>query len=345
MWRLFLLLAFILVTGCQKEEVTLSGKVSEAFYVENAGAAMRVLVQGNTSSKTFILIIHGGPGAGAFFYNTNYISKNLEDSFALVYWDQRNAGASQGSSNGGRLHLGQMTDDLRKVIKVLNFRYGNDIRLFLLGHSFGGMIAADFMTDTGNQDMIRGFINVDSSHNYPLNDTLTRKMLLSVGQNEISQNRNAGKWKPIVSYCLAHKGNFSLEESQQLEAYAADAENYIDSIRHVNIVKKVLEYAITDKYPLTAMLSNLLYSEDSGFNEELSVTEFSSSLYKITIPVLVLWGKYDFTCPPALGEDFYNRISSTDKRMVISPISGHDMILQDKKLFSDEINAFVVMHR
>ena len=158
---------------------------------------MRVLVDGNTASKTFILIIHGGPGAGAFFYNTKYISKNLEDNFALVYWDQRNAGASQGSSNGGNLHLDQMVDDLKKVIKVLKFRYGNDISLFLLGHSFGGMIAADFVTGSGNQDMIRGLINVDGSHNYPLNDTLTRKMLLSVGQYEISQNRNAGKWQPI----------------------------------------------------------------------------------------------------------------------------------------------------
>lgn len=345
MRKTFLLLALILIAGCQKEKISFSDKVSEVFYVENAGAAMRVLVQGNTASKTFILVIHGGPGAGAFFYNTKYISMNLEDNYALVYWDQRNAGASQGSGNEDRLHLDQMVDDLKKVINVLKYRYGNDMSLFLLGHSFGGLIAADFVTGSDNQNMIQGLINVDGSHNYPLNDTLTREMLLSVGQYEVSNKRNIDKWQPIIDYCLSHKGNFSFEESQQLETYATDAENYIDSIKHVSIVKKVLEYVITDKYPLTSMLSNLLYSEDSGFNKELAVTEFSSSLYKVTIPVLVLWGKYDFTCPTALGEDFYNRISSTDKKMVISPISGHDMILQDKKFFCDEVNAFVLNHR
>lgn len=345
MRRTFILLIIILVTGCQKEEISLSGKVSEVFFVENAGAAMRVLVDGNTASKTFILVIHGGPGAGAFFYNTKYISKNLEDDFAMVYWDQRNAGASQGNNNGGNLHLAQMTADLKKVIQVLNYRYGNDISVFLLGHSFGGMIAADFVTGSGNQDLIKGLINVDGSHNYPLNDTLTREMLLSYGLKEISGNRNSANWRPIVSYCQSHKGNFSFEESQQLETYATEAENYIDSIRHVNIVAKVLEYAVTDEYPLTAMLTNLLYSEDSRFNKELSMTEFSSSLYKVTLPVLVLWGKYDFTCPPTLGKDFFNRISSTDKKMVISPISGHDMILQDKKLLCDEIKAFVLRNR
>jgi len=335
----------ILITGCQKEKISFSDNASDVFYVENEGAAMRVLVQGNTSSKTFILIIHGGPGAGAFFYDTKFITQNIGDKYALVYWDQRNAGASQGANNGENLHLNVMVNDLKKVITVLKFRYGEDMSLFLLGHSFGGMIAADFVTSSDNQYMIKGLINVDGSHNYPLNDTLTREKLLSVGQYEVSQNRNIDKWTPILNYCEAHKGNFSFEESQQLEIYSTDAENYIDSIKHINIVSQVLRYMISDKYPLTAMLTNLIYSEDSNFNKELAVTQFSSSLNKVTIPVLLLWGKYDFTCPVALGEDFFNRISSTDKSMVISSKSGHYMILQDKDFFCNEINAFVQTHR
>jgi len=335
----------ILIIGCQKEKISFSDNASDVFYVENEGAAMRVLVQGNTASKTFILIIHGGPGAGAFFYDTKYVTKKIESNYALVYWDQRNAGASQGANNGGNLHLNVMVNDLKKVITVLKFRYGQDMSLFLLGHSFGGMIAADFVTSSDNQYMIKGLINVDGSHNYPLNDTLTREKLLSVGQYEVSQNRNIDKWTPILNYCEAHKGNFSFEESQQLEIYSTDAENYIDSIKHINIVSQVLRYMISDKYPLTAMLTNLIYSEDSNFNKELAVTQFSTSLSKVTIPVLLLWGKYDFTCPVALGEDFFNRISSTDKSMVISSKSGHYMILQDKDFFCNEINAFVQTHR
>ncbi len=302
---------------------------------------MRVFVEGNTASHIFILIIHGGPGVSSYFYDTKYISTHLGDKYAMVYWDQRNAGASQGTSNGKDLHLGIMVEDLKKVIEVLKFRYGQDISLFLVGHSFGGLIAADFVTTPGYQQMIKGLINVDGSHNYPLNDTLTRQMLLSYGQREISLNRKESKWKPIVDYCLAHSGNFSEDESMQLEKYAGDAENLVDSVKKVNITNFILRYAIKDAYPLTAILSNLLYSEDSNFNKELAVTQFSSSLNTVTVPVLVLWGKYDFVCPLLLGEDFYNRIHSTNKRFAISPVSGHNMILQDNKLFCDEISAFV----
>jgi pimeloyl-ACP methyl ester carboxylesterase len=345
MRKIFTISLILLLTGCQKEKITVSGHASEAFYVENAGASMRVLVQGNTDSKTFILIIHGGPGAGAFFYDTDDITNNIGDKYALVYWDQRNAGASQGTSNGRNLHLSQMVDDLKKVIEVIKYRYGQDISLFLLGHSFGGMIASDFITTADYQYMIRGLIDVDGSHNYPLNDTLTRQKLLSIGQYEISKNRHASDWRPIVEYCLSHKGNFSFEESQQIETYGAEAENYIDSVKHVNMVSKILRYAISDKYPLTAMLINLLYSEDSDFNKELAVTQFSTSLTKVTIPVLVLWGEYDFICPTTLGKDFYNRISSVNKKMAISPVSGHNMIIQDKEFFIEQINSFVDVYR
>jgi pimeloyl-ACP methyl ester carboxylesterase len=136
-----------------------------------------------------------------------------------------------------------------------------------------------------------------------------------------------------------------LEESQQLETYATQAENYIDSIKHINIVNLVLKYSIPDKIPLTAVLCNFLYSEDSNFNKELAITQFSTSLSIVTIPVLVLWGKYDFTCPLPLGQDFYDRISSTDKSLVISLVSGHNMIFQDKQFFCKEVDAFVLSHK
>jgi pimeloyl-ACP methyl ester carboxylesterase len=340
-----LIILLLFLSSCQKETITISEKASDVFYVENAGASMRVLVEGNTASNTFILLIHGGPGASSYVYNTSYISRNLENNCAMVYWDQRNAGASQGGSNGTYLHLDQMIDDLKKVIEVLKYRYGQSMSLFLLGHSFGGLVAADFITRPEGQSMIKGLINADGSHNYPLNDTLTRQMLLNTGLSEVPKSKKTAKWEKIIQYCLQHTGNFSIEESQQLETYGMKAETYIKSVKKINLVGTVLDHTITDKSPLTSILVNLLYSEDSNFNKELAVSNFSGSLYKVTIPVLCLWGKYDFICPVELGEDFYNKISSADKKMVISPISGHNLILQDEKLFCDEVNAFVLKYR
>ena len=334
-----------LVASCQKQEVTIGTKVSETFYVENSGASMRVLVEGNTASKTFIVFVPGGPGASAFIYESDYIRKNIEDKYAVVYWDERNSGASQGASNGKYLSLLQMTDDLKKILQVLKSRYGQDCSLFLLGHSFGGLLTSSFMVAGDNQSQVKGWIVADGSHNYPLNDSLTWQMLVTSGEEQIALNKNKAYWEEIVAYCNTNPAPFSYSESKKLEEYAGDAEDYFPEVPEVDIKELIWKNSIRYDWPLTSILVNYLYSSEAGFNKELAKTEYSSSLYKVTVPVLIIYGEYDFVCPKGLGEDLYNRIGSTDKTIVISPISGHNIMLQDEVLFCNEINKFVGLHR
>jgi pimeloyl-ACP methyl ester carboxylesterase len=335
------IIVFLVITACQKEKITFGTDVSDTFYLENNGSAMRILVEGNTLSKVLILFVPGGPGPGAYFYNTDYISSHIEDKYACVYWDERNSGASQGSSNGKNLTLDQMTNDLKKVIQLLKIRYGQDCSVYLLGHSFGGLLTSSFMTTGNNQTMVKGWIFADGSQNYPLNDTLTRHMLMTFGNQQISQNKNTAGWNEIISYCNSHTGPFSLEESDQLQTYAMDAETYIDSVPKINEWTILKNNALKYNWPLTSMLMNYLYSSKADLNDALAKTEFSSSLNRITAPVLILFGNYDFVCPKGLGYDLFYRISSSYKKIVISPFSGHNIMLQDEMLFCNEINEFV----
>ena len=305
---------------------------------------MRVLVEGNTSGKVFIVFVHGGPGAGSYIYDTDYIRANIGNRYAMVYWDERNAGGSQGGSNGKDLTLAQMTDDLKKVLLVIRARYGQDCTLFLTGHSFGGLLTSSFLVSGDNQSMIKGWIFADASHNYPLNDSLTWQMLVTNGGQQIALNKNRARWEEIVNWCHAHPGNFTYGESVQLEDYGGVAEGYFD-VPDVDLAGLIRKNAIKHDWPLTSMLVNYLYSSEADFNRDLARTEFSTSLYKVTIPVLIMFGKYDFVCPEGLGEDLYNRIGSHDKQIVISQKSGHSIMLQDEVFFCNEVNSFVESHR
>jgi len=339
------IVSFLLVTSCQKEKITLGLNVSETFYLDNNHESMRVLVEGNTLSHVFLIFVHGGPGASSYFYNTDYISQNIEDKYAVVYMDQRNAGASQGNSNAKYLSLAQMTDDLKKVILVLKSRYGQNSSIFILGHSFGGLLTTSFMTTGNYQTMVKGWIFVDGSHNYPLNDSLTRQKLLTIGQQQIALNKYADKWIPIVSYCNDHPGNFTFEESEQLSTYAEDAEEYFDQIKKIDYVALAEENIINDNWPVTSMLFNYLYTIESGFDYDLYTTRFSNVLYKVTTPTILLFGQFDFICPQELGVEILNRINTTDKTMVISPISGHYMMFQDEAFFCNQVNNFIALHK
>ncbi len=342
---ILIIVVLIFSISCQKERISTGTSVSDTFYLENAGASMRITVEGNTLSKVFLIIVHGGPGESSYFYKSDYISEHTGSKYAIVYWDQRNAGATQGNSNGNHLNLPQMTDDLKKVIQLIKARYGEDSPVFILGHSFGGLLTSSFMTTGNNQSLVKGWIVVDGSHNYPLNDTLTRQMLLNLGQQQILLNRNTEEWNEIVSWCNAHAVPFNYEESGKLESFAESAETYIPGVKKFDMLAIIKENALKDHWPLTSILFNYLYSANAAFNQELHHTEFSTALYKVTTPTLLLYGQYDFVCPAGLGTDIMNRISSTDKKMVISPISGHNLMYQDEELFCREANEFIELHR
>ena len=335
----------IISTACQKEKISLSDSAHDEFYVESNGAAMHTLVSGNTASGVFLVFVHGGPGSSSLYYQTDYVHQHLENDYACVYWDQRNAGASQGTSNANYLTLDQCTQDLSDLLAVLKYRYGPNIEIFLMGHSFGSLLTADFLIKPDNQQKVKGWIGMGATVDYPKNDTLTRSKLLSTGLREIQQGHHASDWQPIVDYCQSHSGNFSLDESQQLETYSHTAEDLIDSITPVNYIHLATSNAVNLQLPLSSLLFNYLYTQNSEFNKSLYTTSLTNELSQVDVPTLLLYGKYDFTCPSTLGNSILQHLQSTDKSMAISDISGHGLLWQDPAFFCNQVRTFIEEHR
>ena len=333
---------FFSILSCQKEKIEIGTNVSETFFVQNQGASMRVLVEGNTASKAILLFIHGGPGSSSYFYNSDYISNNVEDKYAVAYWDQRNAGASQGNNNGDNFNLLTMTEDLKKVIAVLKHRYGNDLSVFLVGHSFGGMLSASFVTQNNNQNLIKGWIVCSGSHNYPLNNALTKAGLIFYANQQISLGKRVIEWAEILNYCNnLPASNLTLEQANQLNTYATDSESYFDEVTPFSIGDAIKANAIRQNYAITSTFLNLKYSQQANINSELKNYELSSKLNLVTVPVMTLYGEYDLICPPALGDDIYNNVSSSNKFQHILPKSSHLGMIQDQELFCEKVNTFI----
>lgn len=333
---LFLLVFTALFYGCQKEEITIGPRADDTFYVKHEDASMHVLVRGNTASKVFMVVVHGGPGSSGYIYNTPKMAEIVQKEFAVVYYDQRNAGASQGNMNVGSFNLEEYASDLKELLNVLKLRYGQDIKFFLMSKSFGGMVASQFMTTDDNQDMIQGWLFVDASHNYGLNDSLTYQMLLDAGNQHIADGINVKKWAPIVDYCNENPpGPFSTDQSLQLNKYGWQAQKIIEGLEPY--VYDVIQKAVFSEHlPVTSYLLGKANAGDRHFNDSLSKIKFSGQLKKVTVPVLVAFGGLDFVCPQGLGDDFLAHIGSSDKQKLIFEKSAHHLEEQDAYY-----NAFV----
>lgn len=197
---LFILL-WLSLLGCQKEEITIGTNVEDTFILENKGASMNVNVFGNTGSKVFIIIVHGGPGGGSLGYRTSRSIKTMESDYAMVYWDQRLAGASQGGANGNTLTLENYVEDLDKLITVLKYRYGNDLKVFLYGHSWGGFLAPAYLAHQNNQNKIQGWIQASGAADFDSLSVWARKNLLEKANEELAAARNTKFWEEVKEFC------------------------------------------------------------------------------------------------------------------------------------------------
>ena len=340
----FLLIGSLVACGlaCRPETVSIGSAVQDYFYLDNQGANMPILVEGNTASGVIVLWVHGGPGGTAIgFQNDKNSTGYLESAFGVAYWDQRGAGGSQGS-NTPPLSLALYADDLKKVITLLRYRYGQKTKVFLLSHSWGGLVAPAFLTEGTNQQLISGWINVAGAHNYALNDSLTRAYLLQFGKTQLAQNIHTTDWQKIVDYTENHMPDGSLDISRALNSCANQAEGYIDDIQ-ASSGSGLSGLFSSDKTAFSFFwtLSNAGATYTANLNKTILQAEYSSKLSRISLPLLCITGKYDFTVPRGLADEVMLKTSSVRKKLVILNHSGHICMDNEPVLFYREVVDFI----
>jgi pimeloyl-ACP methyl ester carboxylesterase len=329
-----------LFSACQKEEITLSSSAKDLFYVKNKGASMPILVEGNTTQKAFVLIVHGGPGSDAIKTMNNTFMDTLETNYAVAYWDQRNAGNTQGGANHDNLNIATMTEDLKAVILTLKNRYGNDISVFLYAHSFGGCLSASFLTTANNQTLVKGWIDIDGAHNFPLKDLESKKMQIAIGTAEKNAGRNVAEWTPIIDYANSNNPRENATISDKFNANAYASIKLMADVNKITLPKQNdLAYSQNSLFSGVINFSSVYFN--SGMEQELFNKEFSSKLGTVKTPTLCLFGKYDFVVPPALADDVLAKIGSTFKKKVIFNNSGHDPYLTETSKLNAEIISFI----
>lgn len=336
--KIYIFLLSLCCFACSKTDIT---PTFDRFYFRHDGADLAVQVDGNRASKAFILVLHGGPGGGSAAYNSGTYADQLEAKYAMVYMDQRGQGASQGKYNKSTVTLQQNSDDIYALTKVLKQKYGADISIFLMGHSWGGLTGTHALLRTDLQQELKGWIEANGAHDYPFNDIATIKMFQEIGGEELAKGNEAEFWEELLGEVATYDTtNLSDAESLYLNQKAFEAEEMIEEVYPADSLGS-FGYGLLNSpdISMNAGLSNLLSA--SILNDESSKTPLTDELHKIQIPSILLWGKYDFVVPPALGVSAMELIGSSDKELIIFEHSGHSPMSNEPDLFVAEIEDFV----
>lgn len=322
-----------LMVSCQKEELWLEG---DYFFLRHKGADMPIWVRGNTQSNVFILHLHGGPGGSSIDEGVEKVYLPLESDYAMVYWDQRGSGASQGKAKAETITMEQFVEDLELVIDLINSKYNNP-QIFLHGHSWGGALGAAFLGKGNNQSKVKGWIELDGAHNWKLGMELSVEWVKDKANEYIDNGSEVEYWTEVLNWYNLNPVINSIELMDKHAEHVGKANGYIYDFDNVNLTR----FSGWQLWSPSGDLNN-----DSFVKKYLIVEltkSYSDGLNSVTIPTLIMWGRHDGILPVELAQEAYDAVGtdSLQKHIFIFENSAHSPNREEPDLFIEEFKKFI----
>lgn len=231
----------------------------------------------------------------------------------------------------------------------------NPDKIFLMGVSWGGTLRTFYLLNTNYQNKITGWIEVDRAHNRELGNQYSINYVKDYAYNQVASSDSSEKQKKYWRDALVwYDSVVELWVDNQMTHYQY-VENangiYHDPAKNSSI-NLGMEWMFFFPMNLLAIVNNnnILYSTKDliiykGMN--LFNINLSSEMYKITLPVQLLWRRYDGIVPVQLADDAYNNLGTDDsnKHLYIFENSGHSPAEEEPDLFAEKVTEFINQYK
>lgn len=269
--------------------------------------------------KMKVLLLNGGPGATHEYFECmeSFLPK---EGIEFIYYDQLGCGNSDNPKDTAMWSLPRYVEEVEQVRQALNLNKDN---FYLLGHSWGGILAAEYAFKY--QQNLKGLI-------------ISNMMMSIPDYGKYADNVLAKQMKPEV-----------LKEIREIEA-RKDFQNprYMELLMPNFYVEHICRIPL-DQWPEPVTRSF------SKMNQSLYVTmqgpsEFGVSgkllnwnrvpyLPKLTVPVLSIGGKHD-TMDPEHMRMVANKVQNGTA--LICPNGSHMSFYDDQQTYMAGLTKFIL---
>jgi len=284
------------------------------------GVDQYVLIRGNDASLPVLLFLHGGPGMPAM-YLAHAFQRELEKEFVVVQWDRRAAGKSYREDISSTLTTEQLIADTVELTNVLRGRF-HHYRIYLVGHSWGTYLG--MLVIARHPELYRAYVGIGqlarSSPIPGIQDEYIRQSARRIGdQDAIKELEEKGA---SVRETLLFKFGGEIHSAKSfmpllLTGLAAPEYSLRDAR---NIPKGVSLYS-----------RNFVYDSISG--------ELMDVVRQVEIPVYFFTGRYDYTDPFTLTEQYFSAINAPEKHIVWFEESAHFPFYEEPVAFARQMRV------
>jgi proline iminopeptidase len=287
--------------------------------IKTAKGTFNVWVKRTGNNPTIkVLLLHGGPGATHEYFEV-FDSFFPKAEIEYYFYDQLESGNSDRPDKPELWEPERFADEVEQVRQALKLDKSN---FYLLGHSWGGIVAMEYALKY--QDNLKGLIISNMMSSAPAYSKYATDVLIP-------------QMDPKV-----------LAEVRKLEAAKKyDDPRYEELLFGSYYVEHILRVP-PEKWPdglvrAFAKLNKKLYialqgPSEMGLSGRLEKWDRTPDLPKITVPTLVIAGKFD-TMDPAFMEKMSKAVKHG--RLLMCPKGSHLAMYDDQETYFTGLIAFL----
>ena len=320
-----------LVNGTEKKAIGLEN--TKKLCVEINGAKNGMFITSTDENNPVLLFISGGPGVPEIWLNEVYANQypnKLSEHFTVCYWDYIGEGLSYNKKiKPEEITLERLAADAGEVAQYLKSKYHKE-KIYLMAHSSGtnlGLYLAqtapeDFYCYFGmGQNCTNGIQRYEEGYNFMktvFEKTGNKKALKKMnelagytenGEFEIKKQKNiAAKWENV----LLSAGCATTREMR------SDAKDIF--------FKQLSAKCYTFQEKINYWKGKILCSK-SAYSSYCPEADTPCK-----IPVYFLCGYYDYTCPPTLAKELFDKLEAPEKSFYTFYNSAHSPLWEENDL-------------
>jgi len=305
--------------------------IDEEFLVKSGGEELYIRVRGQNPGNPVLLYLHGGPGelTGPLNFQA-YAGPELEKHFIVGYLHQRNTCKSP-SVPVETLTVGQFVEDVHDAVEFLREKFEKD-KIFLLGHSFGGILGYMYL------------FKYEDNHNI--------EKFVSAGGAFSADSLEENGYKTAIELAKKTDNLKALDRLNTLgpPPYETFQEGMVWRMLIMGMLNGMNE-GITKKFEISKVMTITGTEKiDPGWQKkmitianamwnELKTVDIEEDVKKIHIPVLMIAGANDIMVPYTLMEKGYENLGG-EKEYFILENSNHMMFIDEPDLFVSKVIEF-----
>lgn len=272
----------------------------------SVGNIKQVVSYSGNKDLPLILFLHGGP-ASSRMKQAAVFSSDLQKSFMVVQWDQRDAGrtlALNKSTVPNTLEL--MESDTYEVITLLLKKF-NRKKLYLVGESWGTVLG--FKMAEKHPELLNAYI----AFSPVVNQTKSELILLDKLKSEAKEKGDLLAQKELNTVKVPFE---NYEQIYVLRKWMFDYDGYKFSESDLSVLKTFLEDWSKVWLP----------TWNAAIRQNLFV-----QLPEIKCPVYFFIGEKDFQTNFNLAKDYFKQLKAPKKDIFLFENAGHSVLTEEAK--------------